>query len=60
MKRMHLFIPEEQINHVDLLARNRGISKSEMLRVLITKALARHPISKENPIEGHPTTPNRS
>lgn len=54
MIRVHLFLPESDLEHIDLLARNRGIPKSEMIRKLLAQALTKHPISKELPIDNNP------
>lgn len=55
MKRLHIFIPEDMLDHIDLIARNRGVSKATAIRSLLSQSLLLFPIYKEPKIDGHPT-----
>lgn len=59
MKRLHIYLHDESLDHLDLLARNRGRAKADMLRELLEQALKNYPIEDEHPIDGHPTSDKR-
>lgn len=47
MKRVHIHLTPDQLAHADLVARNRGVPRAQMLRRLIAESLTRYPVNKE-------------
>lgn len=54
MIRCNFYLPKEVESHIDLVARNRGITKSELIRRLIQQALKKYPLNDELPLPEQP------